>query len=81
MRGPIDGKDSQLTWVLLTAAEDFAGFHQLPSGHFQFVEFVGITEDEAAYARANGNNELLRLLSAHKALPVSDPGRKTILAS
>ena len=80
LRCPIDGKDSKLTWVLLTAAADFPGFHQLPSGRFQFIEFVGITEDEAEYARANGNSELLHLLSIQKAWPVTDPGRRTILA-
>lgn len=80
LRSPIDGKDSHLTWVLLTASADFPGFHRFPSGLFQFIEFVGITEDEAEYARTNGNDELLRRLSIHKALPVTDPGRRTILA-
>jgi hypothetical protein len=81
LRSPIDGKDSQLTWVLLAAAPDFPGPHQLPSGRFQFTEFVGITEDEAESARVHGTDELFHLLLANKAAPVTDPDRKTILAA
>lgn len=81
LRSPLDGKNSKLTWLLLTETLNFSGLYQLPSGGFRFTEFVGITEDEAEYGRANGSNELSRTLLAHKALPVTDPGRKTILAA
>jgi hypothetical protein len=79
VRGPIDGKDSQLTWFMLAPATDFAGVQQLPSGQFQFIQFVGITENEAEYARAKGSDELFRMLLAQKAAPVTDSHRASIL--
>jgi hypothetical protein len=79
LRSPIDGKDSQLTWVLLTPATEFNGVQQLPSGQFQFTEFVGITEKEAEYARAAASEKLFRLLVTHKAAPITDPSREAAL--
>lgn len=79
LRSPIDGKDSQLTWVLLTPASEFTGVQQLPSGQFQFTQFVGITEKEAEYARAAGSEKLFRLLVTHKAAPITDPSREAVL--
>ncbi|SRR5712692_1110667 len=80
LKSPIDGKNSQLTWVVLTPTAEWAGVQQLPSGQFQFAQFVGITEKEAAYARASGSEELLRVLLKHKAAPITDPNRGSILA-
>jgi len=79
LRSPIDGKTSQLTWLLLAPATGFAGVQQLPSGQFQFIQFVGITENEAEYARASGSPELFRMLLAERAAPVTDPNRGSIL--
>jgi len=79
LRSPIDGKTSQLTWFLLAPATDFAGVQQLPSGQFQFIQFVGITEKEAEYARAKGSPELFRMLLGQKAAPVTDATRPSIL--
>jgi hypothetical protein len=78
VRGPIDGKNSQLTWLMLAPATDFVGVQQLPSGQFQFIQLVGITENEAEYARAKGSEELFRMLLAQKAAPVTDAGRASI---
>jgi hypothetical protein len=78
VRGPIDGKNSQLTWFMLAPATDFAGMQQLPSGQFQFIQFVGITENEAEYARTKGGDELFRMLLAQKAAPVTDSNRASI---
>jgi hypothetical protein len=80
LRSPIDGSSSKLTWVLLAAESLNAGVQQLPSGQFQFTQFVGITEKEAEYARANGSDELVRLLLRHKAAPITDPSRESVLA-
>jgi hypothetical protein len=79
LRSPIDGKTSQLTWLLLAPATEFAGVQQLPSGQFQFIQFVGITEDEAEYARARGSTELFRVVLEQKAAPVTDSTRASIL--
>jgi hypothetical protein len=40
LKGPVDGKNSQLAWFLLAPATDFAGVQQLPCGQFQFIQFV-----------------------------------------
>src|SRR5579863_7407194 len=70
LRGPIDGKSSLITWVLLTPAAEFGPIQQLSSGRFQFIEFVGITEDEAEFARQKSGEQLLALLRTHGAAPV-----------
>lgn len=80
LQSPIDGNHSQLTWVVLTPPPaEYAGVQQLPSGQFQFTQFVGVTEKEAAYARASGSEELLRLLLKNKAAPITAPDRESIL--
>jgi hypothetical protein len=78
LRSPINGAGSQLTSVLVAASPDFAGVQQLPSGHFEFFQFIGITEDEAEFARANGSQILLHQLMDHRAAPVTDPDRISI---
>ena len=79
LRGPIDGTSSKLNWVLIVPAPNFRERQLLPSGHFQFLEFIGITEDEAAFARNNGSDELLALLIKRKAAPITDPSRESVL--
>jgi hypothetical protein len=79
LRSAIDGESSKLTSVLLAPSPQFTGVQQIPSGQFQFHQFVGITEDEAEYARGTTSEELLRLLTAHDAAPVTDPARESVL--
>ena len=79
LREPIDGTSSMLTWVLLIPAPSFSERQLLPSGQFQFLEFVGITEDEADFARKNSGDKLLALLIQRKAAPITDPSRKSVL--
>ena len=78
LRAPIDGLSSALTWVLLTPHPLFPEPQELPSGHFQFIDFVGVTEDEAEYARKNGGDELLKLLTLRNVGNVTDPMRQTV---
>jgi hypothetical protein len=80
LRAPIDGLSSALNWVLLTPHPLFHGPQQLPSGRFQFVHFVGVTEDEAEYARKSGSEELVKLLTPRSVWPVTDPSRQTVLS-
>lgn len=77
---PIDGTSSKLNWVLLSPAPSFSERQLLPSGQFQFLEFVGITEDEADFARKNGGDKLLALLIQRKAAPITDPSRGECIA-
>jgi hypothetical protein len=79
LRAPIDGMSSKLNWVLLTPAPNFSERQLLPSGSFNFLEFVGITEDEADFARNNNGNSLLALLMQQEAAPVTDPNRESVL--
>lgn len=78
LRAAIDGASSAVMWVLLTPSEGL-GKQQLPSGRFQFLLFIGITEDEADYARTNGGDILLDLLTERIAAPVNDPKRASVL--
>jgi hypothetical protein len=80
LRGPIDGASSALNWVLLAPSLNFGEPQQLPSGQFQFMEFIGITEDEAEYARKDGSDKLLPLLTRRNAAPVTEPTRLTVLS-
>jgi hypothetical protein len=75
LRQPIDGEGSRLTFVLVTPANGFEGLHQLSSGRFEFLQFVGITEQEAEYAREQGTSRLFELLLAQRAAPVVVPER------
>lgn len=79
LRASIDGASSKLNWVLLAPAPNFSERQLLPSGHFHFQEFIGITEQEADFARYNGGAKLLTLLIQHKAAPVTDPSRESVL--
>lgn len=79
LRAPIDGTSSKLNWVLLAPAPNFRERQLLPSGHFHFQEFIGITEEEADFARNNGGIKLLALLMQRKAAPVTDPNRESVL--
>ena len=78
LRAPIDGSTSELNWLLLAPSSKFAGTQQLPSGQFQFLQFIGITESEAAFARSNGGDKLLDLLKARGYAHVTDPTRRPI---
>lgn len=74
----IDGASSKLTWTLVAPSPAFAGIQQIPSGRFQFFQFIGITDDEAEYARGNSSQELLDLLLTQKLAPVTDPSRDSV---
>ena len=79
LRAPIDGTSSKLNWVLVTPSPNFSQRQVLPSGQFHFLEFIGITEDEADFARNNGGDKLLALLMQRKVAPVTDPSRESVL--
>ena len=51
---------------------------QLESGPFDFFQLVGITEAEAAYARAHDGPALVEILQAHRAFPVTNPDRGSV---
>lgn len=75
LRGPIDGEQSALTWALLMPCSRFPGLQQIPSGKFELMQFVGITEGEAAFGRERGSDALIPVLLAARAAPIVDPKR------
>jgi hypothetical protein len=80
LRGPITlGGDSPLRWLLVTAEADCAPTITMESGQVDLLTLVGITDDEAAFARVHGGDELVSLLRAGGAFPVSDPQRPSVL--
>ena len=80
LRGPIEpGTASRLTWlVIVPGPEARAGF-TLASGHVDLWTVLGVTEEEAAWARAHGGPELVDLLTRASAFPVTDPSREGVL--
>src|SRR5262245_38877729 len=82
LRAPIDGKSSRLDFLLVAPATGFEGTHSIPSGKFEFLSFLGITEDEASFAREYGGDRLyplLLLLLQKGAAPVTCPQRGSVL--
>lgn len=77
LRCAIDGRDSRLRSVML-APSPYGTEQQLESGKFDFVQVVGIAEEEALYAKDNGGPKLLELLKEAHAFPVTDPARRSV---
>ena len=79
LRAPLGPEPSALTWLMLAPPTCFPRKARLQSGFFNFFQVVGISEAEAAYARAEGGEELWKLLQAYSFFPLSDPGRPSVL--
>ena len=63
---------------MLAPPSGFDRVAKLDSGMFDFYQVVGITEDEAQYARSHEGQALLEMLIAQKYFPVTDPDRNEI---
>jgi hypothetical protein len=70
---------SRLTHLLVCATTDEFPEQRLASGRFAFLRLVGISAQEAAFARERGAELLLPLLRRSGAYPVTDPGRGEVL--
>lgn len=79
LNSPIDGASSKLNWVVLVPPPNYNKWQVLPSGEFRFLEFIGITEEEADFARDSGGEKLLSLLIQRNAAPITDPSRESVL--
>lgn len=51
-----------LTHVVFSAPKDFPEYIELKSGRVDFLQVVGITSEELAYAKENGSYELIELI-------------------
>ena len=80
LNSPINGQESCLIrHAILTQPDSLPRGFDLPSGHVDLLSFVGITDDELAYAKQNGSDQLSEYLHAKGCLPVTDPQRQSTL--
>ncbi len=80
LRASITPEPSDLRWLILAPPVSFASRFELSSGWVELYEVFGATEEEAAYAREHGGDELVQLLARAGGFPVTDPRRKTAVA-
>ena len=76
--GSIDGKKSSLKFFAATIPKHFPSTACLDSGKFDFLHFVGITEEERDFAKHASTETLVEKLKEQGAFPVTDPTRKCI---
>jgi hypothetical protein len=77
--GTVDGSTgSKLTVLAIAKPTHYPSSVQLPSGKFDFLHVVGITEQERDFAKATSTAELIAKLSANEAYPITDPARPGI---
>lgn len=76
--GPIDGQDSILRFLAICQPSHYPATAQLASGKFDFLHVVGITESERDFAKASSTAELVTILTAQGAAPVTDANRLAV---
>lgn len=80
LRAPIvPGTGSVLTRLLVGATAALPSGFRLESGTVRFLQLIGITDDEAALAREQGDEALVGLLRQHDAYDVTDPRRRSLV--
>jgi hypothetical protein len=78
--GPmVPGSESQLTHLLVAPPAASQQPLQLESGSVDFVQLIGVTEQEAAFGRARGLESLLELLRSGGAYEITDPARSSLV--
>ena len=78
--GPINGDPtSTLRYVAVCQPTHYPGSFRVASGQVDLLHLVGITESERDHARQHGTSELVALLMAAGAYPVTEPSRRTIV--
>ena len=81
LRSSVSPEPSALTWFMIGPPDGFLERFQLPSGWVDLLAVVGITDDEAANARAHGGEQLLEVLRKEASYPLTDPGRSSVLGA
>lgn len=81
LRSAISAEQSELTWLTVGPADGFPASFQLSTGLVDLLTIVGVTEQEAAFARENGGDSLLVLLRQGGAYPVTDWRRRTVVGA
>jgi len=75
---PVPG--SKITKLMLVEPEPLLDSFRILSGRVTLLRIAGITEDEARFAKERGGDELLPLLHAADAIPITDPLRESVLS-
>jgi hypothetical protein len=78
LRSPIWDRESKIEFLMLAPAGSSFGTQRVESGSFELLRVVGITDDEAAFARAQGGDSLMESLRSGSAFPVTDPTRASV---
>ena len=81
LREPITVEASDLRWLILAPPVSFAPRFALASGWVELYEVFGATEEEAVYAREQGGDKLVELLTRAGGFPVTDPRRKSAVSA
>ena len=80
LRGPITSEhDSRLQYLFVTPGFRSKHIIQLESGQVELLTLVGITAEEAEFAREHGGELLLATLRRFGASPVTDPSRQSVV--
>lgn len=74
----IDGSNSPMCGALVTQTKTLPAGFELPSGQVEFLTFVGITDIELDFAKAEGSDILQLRLDKMPGFPVSNPSRSSI---
>lgn len=72
---PIDFRNSKLEFLLLVTPARFPSLLTQESGTADFIQLVGISEGERDFARAQGNEQLIRWFEENTTYPTTDPAR------
>ena len=81
LRAPITPEPSDLRWLILAPPVTFESRFTLATGWVELFEAFGATDDEAAYARQHGGDKLVEILSGVGGFPITDPERKSAVAT
>jgi hypothetical protein len=79
LRAPITPEPSELTWLFVGPPDGYAESFALPTGGVELFAVVGVTEAEAAHARAIGGDALVELLRKSGCYPLTDPSRVSVV--
>lgn len=79
LHGPITPEPSQIQWLMVAPAETCAARFNLASGWVDLYAIIGVTEEEAGYARERGGEKLVKRLKKQHAFPVTDSERESII--
>jgi Suppressor of fused protein (SUFU) len=76
---PLNGESSELQALMFAPSTDFPSTQSLPSGKFEFIQVLGITQSELQYAKEHSSEELMQQLLSANAVPVVNLHRKAVL--